>query len=154
MKQKHIIPLFAIGLIVAGGVAFFNLWVSNNCSANDHTCQIEQKEVAFTNKNVQLFQENAIQETIKAWKLPALYFKANWCLNCKLLEDELKEKGFPDGIDIYEVDFDQAKDLREKYSVNNQHTLILLNDKEEEIWRDMSWDYTKVIETIKQTIKK
>lgn len=154
MKQKHIIPLFAIGLIVAGGVAFFNLWVSNNCSANDHACQIEQQEVAFTNNNVQLFKEGAIDETIKAWKLPALYFKANWCLNCKLLEDELKEKWFPDWIDIYEVDFDQAKDLREKYSVNNQHSLLLLNNKKEEIWRDMSWDYSKVIQTIQKSLSK
>lgn len=151
MKQKHIIPLFAIGLIVAGWVAFFNLWISDNCSANDHSCQIAQ-EKTFSNKNVQLFQENAIQETIKAWKLPALYFKANWCLNCKLLEDELKEKWFPDGIDIYEVDFDQAKDLRGKYSVNNQHTLLLLNNKEEEIWRDMSGSYDKVIETINKAL--
>lgn len=154
MKQKHIIPLFAIGLIVAGGVAFLNLWISNNCSANDHSCQIEQQGVAFTNKNIQLFQEGAIDETIKAWKLPALYFKANWCLNCKLLEDELKEKGFPDGIDIYEVDFDQAKDLREKYSVNNQHTLLLLNNKKEEIWRDVSWDYSKVVQTIQKSLIK
>jgi len=34
---------------------------------------------------------------------------------------------------LEDEDFDQAKDLREKYSVNNQHTLLLLNNKKEEI---------------------
>ena len=74
-------------------------------------------------------------------------------MNCKLLEEELKEKGFPDWIDIYEVDFDEAQDLRKKYLVNNQHTLLLLNKEKKEIWRDISWNYDKVIETIKKALE-
>lgn len=150
MKIKHILLATVWTVILGWWIAFFNLWLSNTCSASDTNCSVKKE---FTNKSVQLFSDNAIEKSIANWKIPALYFKANWCLNCKLLEEELKEKGFPDWIDIYEVDFDQAQDLRKHYVVNNQHTLLLLNKEKKEIWRDMSWDYNKVIETIKKALE-
>jgi len=150
MKIKNIVLTTLWVVILGWWIVFFNLWLSNHCSAADVNCSTKKE---FTNKSVQLFSENAIQETIKNWKLPALYFKANWCLNCKLLEEELKDKWFPDGIDIYEVDFDQAQDLRKKYLVNNQHTLLILDKEEKEKWRDLSWNYDKVIDTIKKALE-
>ena len=150
MKIKHILLSTVWAVILGWWILFFNLWLSNKCSASDSNCSIKKE---FTNKSVQLFSDNALEKSIENWKIPALYFKANWCLNCKLLEEELKEKGFPDWIDIYEVDFDQAQDLRQHYVVNNQHTLLLLNKEKKEIWRDMSWDYNKVIETIKKALE-
>ena len=150
MKIKNIVLTTLWVVILGWWIVFFNLWLSNHGSAADINCSIKKE---FTNKSVQLFSENAIQETIKNWKLPALYFKANWCLNCKLLEEELKDKWFPDGIDIYEVDFDQAQDLRKKYLVNNQHTLLILDKEEKEKWRDLSWNYDKVIDTIKKALE-
>ena len=153
MKTKNILLTTLWVVIIGWGVVFMNLGISDKCSADNPNCHVNEQTKQFTNKTVQLFSENAIQETIKNWKFPALYFKANWCLNCKLLEEELKEKGFPDGIDIYEVDFDQAQDLRQKYLVNNQHTLLILDKEEKEIWRDLTWNYDKVIETIKKALE-
>lgn len=150
MKIKHIL-LSAVWVVILGWwIVFFNLWLSNKCSASDSSCSIKKE---FTNKSVQLFSDNALEKSIENWKIPALYFKANWCLNCKLLEEELKEKGFPDWVDIYEVDFDEAQDLRKTYLVNNQHTLLLLNKEKKEVWRDISWNYDKVIETIEKALE-
>lgn len=150
MKIKHILLSIVWAVILGWWILFFNLWLSNKCSANDINCSIKKE---FTNKSVQLFSDNALEKSIENWKIPALYFKANWCLNCKLLEEELKEKGFPDWIDIYEVDFDEAQDLRKKYLVNNQHTLVILDKEKKEIWRDISWNYNKVIETIEKALE-
>lgn len=150
MKTKHILLSTVWAVILGWGIVFFNLWLSNKCSASDSSCSIKKE---FTNKSVQLFSDNALEKSIENWKIPALYFKANWCLNCKLLEEELKEKGFPDWIDIYEVDFDEAQDLRKKYLVNNQHTLVILDKEKKEIWRDISWNYNKVIETIEKALE-
>ena len=150
MKIKHILLSTVWVVILGWGIVFFNLWLSNKCSASDSSCSIKKE---FTNKSVQLFSDNALEKSIENWKLPALYFKANWCLNCKLLEEELKEKGFPNWIDIYEVDFDEAQDLRKTYLVNNQHTLVVLDKEKKEIWRDISWNYNKVIETIEKALE-
>lgn len=150
MKTKHILLSTVWAVILGWWILFFNLWLSNKCSASDSSCSIKKE---FTNKSVQLFSDNALEKSIENWKIPALYFKANWCLNCKLLEEELKEKGFPDWIDIYEVDFDEAQDLRKKYLVNNQHTLVILDKEKKEIWRDISWNYNKVIETIEKALE-
>lgn len=148
--MKHILLTTVWAVILGWWILFFNLWLSNKCSASDVNCSIKKE---FTNKSVQLFSDNALEKSIENWKIPALYFKANWCLNCKLLEEELKEKGFPDWIDIYEVDFDKAQDLRKKYLVNNQHTLVILDKEKKEIWRDISWNYNKVIETIEKALE-
>lgn len=150
MKTKHILLSIVWTVILGWWILFFNLWLSNKCSASDSSCSIKKE---FTNKSVQLFLDNALEKSIENWKIPALYFKANWCLNCKLLEEELKEKGFPDWVDIYEVDFDEAQDLRKKYLVNNQHTLVILDREKKEIWRDISWNYNKVIETIEKALE-
>lgn len=150
MKIKNIVLTTLWVVILGWWIVFFNLWLSNHCSASDVNCS---KKKEFTNKSVQLFSDNVLEKSIENWKIPALYFKANWCLNCKLLEEELKERGFPDWVDIYEVDFDEAQDLRKNYLVNNQHTLLLLNKEKKEIWRDISWNYDKVIDTIKKALE-
>ena len=153
MKIKHILLSTLWVAIIWWGIVFMNLGISDKCSADNPNCHENEQSKQFTNKSVQLFSDNALEKSIENWRIPALYFKANWCLNCKLLEEELKEKGFPDWIDIYEVDFDQAQDLRKQYLVNNQHTLLLLNKEKKEIWRDISWNYNKVIETIKKALE-
>ncbi len=55
-----------------------------------------------------------------------LFFKASWCPSCitlnKALEKSLEE--FPEDLTILKVDYDNSKDLKKKYAVTYQHTLV------------------------------
>lgn len=55
-----------------------------------------------------------------------LFFKASWCPTCRALDADIKAqlKTIPADVTILEVDYDKYKDLRQKYGVTTQHTLV------------------------------
>ncbi|MDP2837708.1 MAG: thioredoxin family protein [Candidatus Moranbacteria bacterium] len=55
-----------------------------------------------------------------------LFFKASWCPSCKALDKDIREnlKDIPENITILEVDYDTYTDLKKKYGVVIQHTLV------------------------------
>lgn len=55
-----------------------------------------------------------------------LFFRASWCPTCRALDSDIKAslEDIPDGVSILEIDYDTALDLRQKYGVTNQHTLV------------------------------
>lgn len=52
-----------------------------------------------------------------------LFFHAKWCPSCKSLDANLT-KSVPAGVNVVKVDFDEAKDLKKKYAVTQQHTFV------------------------------
>lgn len=53
-----------------------------------------------------------------------LFFHAPWCPQCRELEQSIKEGKIPAGVTIFKTDFDTSLDLRSKYGVTMQTTLI------------------------------
>ncbi|WP_035773060.1 thioredoxin domain-containing protein [Arthrobacter sp. Br18] len=58
-----------------------------------------------------------------------LFFHAVWCSTCKLLADDITANvdRIPDDLQILLVDFDTATDLKQRYGVTLQHTLVQLD---------------------------
>ncbi|GAA1855250.1 thioredoxin family protein [Microbacterium koreense] len=63
----------------------------------------------------------------------ALFFHATWCPNCRQLDEELVAEGAPDGLTIFKVDYDERTDLRQKYGVTLQTTIVFVDDDGNEI---------------------
>lgn len=53
-----------------------------------------------------------------------LFFHASWCPQCRALEADIKKQGVPEGTTIFKVDYDNAQDLRKKYGVTLQTTVV------------------------------
>lgn len=53
-----------------------------------------------------------------------LFFHAPWCPQCRALEADIKKVGVPDGVTILKVDYDTNVELRQKYGVTLQTTLV------------------------------
>jgi thioredoxin 1 len=55
-----------------------------------------------------------------------LFFRASWCPSCKTLDANIKANmtGIPEGLTILDVNYDTATDLKKKYGVTYQHTLV------------------------------
>ena len=55
-----------------------------------------------------------------------LYFRAAWCPTCKALDANIRANldKIPAGVTILDVDYDKYNDLKKKYNVTYQHTLV------------------------------
>ncbi len=62
-----------------------------------------------------------------------LFFHAPWCSQCVALEEDIEAAGVPDGVTIFKVDYDSNQDLRQKYGVTIQTTMVKVDDNGEMI---------------------
>ena len=55
-----------------------------------------------------------------------LYFHANWCPTCRALDADITAhlKDIPANLSILKVDYDASQDLKRKYGVTYQHTMV------------------------------
>lgn len=59
-----------------------------------------------------------------------LFFHADWCPSCRGLENDINANlgAIPDGISIQKLDYDTEAELKKKYGVVRQHTLIQVDE--------------------------
>lgn len=55
-----------------------------------------------------------------------LFFHASWCPTCRALDADIKANlgKIPAGLTILDVDYDKSSDLKKKYGVTYQHTMV------------------------------
>jgi thiol-disulfide isomerase/thioredoxin len=57
-----------------------------------------------------------------------LFFHANWCPQCRKLEASIKNSSLPGNTTIIKVDYDDSSNLKKKYGVTIQTTLVKVSD--------------------------
>lgn len=55
-----------------------------------------------------------------------LFFHASWCPSCRSLNSNIEENlsSIPAGVSILKVNYDKEVELKKKYGVTSQHTLV------------------------------
>ena len=55
-----------------------------------------------------------------------LFFHASWCPSCRALSSDIEANmgSIPEGVTILKVDYDKETELKKKYGVTYQHTLV------------------------------
>ncbi|MDQ3076249.1 MAG: thioredoxin family protein [bacterium] len=55
-----------------------------------------------------------------------LFFHASWCPSCRSLNADIEANigSIPEGVSILKVDYDKETELKKKYGVTYQHTLV------------------------------
>jgi thiol-disulfide isomerase/thioredoxin len=55
-----------------------------------------------------------------------LFFHASWCPSCRGLSSSIENnlKSIPEGVTILKTDYDKETELKKKYGVTYQHTLV------------------------------
>jgi thiol-disulfide isomerase/thioredoxin len=56
-----------------------------------------------------------------------LFFHAPWCPQCRALESDILAAGVPAGVTVVKVDYDSHQDLRQRYGVRIQTTVVALD---------------------------
>ncbi|MBT6690984.1 thioredoxin family protein [Candidatus Parcubacteria bacterium] len=64
-----------------------------------------------------------------------LFFHASWCPTCRVLDENLKDElgDFPNDLTILKVNYDKEKELKKKYSITYQHTLVQVDSQGNEL---------------------
>ena len=73
-----------------------------------------------------------------------LFFNATWCPDCRAINEALtSDPGkIPAGTTVVSVDYDQHADLRQRYGVTMQHTVVQINSSGDKVrqWASTSTD--------------
>jgi len=59
-----------------------------------------------------------------------LFFHASWCPSCRALGTDIEKNvgAIPAGLTILKTDYDEETELKKKYSVTTQHTLVQVDN--------------------------
>jgi hypothetical protein len=57
-----------------------------------------------------------------------VFFHAPWCSKCRALEKSILAEGVPAGMTIIKADFDSELELRQRYGVTLQTTVVYVDD--------------------------
>lgn len=80
-----------------------------------------------------------------------LFFHASWCPQCRALESDIEEKGVPSGVSILKVDYDTNQDLRQKYGITIQATVVKVDDNGNLLKKYVAYD-SPTIDAVKQNL--
>jgi thiol-disulfide isomerase/thioredoxin len=97
-------------------------------NAADNPTQNNNQPGVFTEYNESLLA-NAENGNV------VLFFSANWCPTCRALKAHINDnkEDIPSDLTILEVDYDTTTELKKKYGVTYQHTLVQVDANGEQI---------------------
>lgn len=124
-----IIGIVALGAIVAG------IYTSMNTKENTPMVKDipEQKAIASDMTSEKPLLKNGSYEVYRADKIAraetgdvVLFFHASWCPSCRSLNTNIENNltSIPEGVSILKTDYDKETELKKKYGVTYQHTLV------------------------------
>jgi len=81
-----------------------------------------------------------------------LFFRASWCPTCKALDADIKAHmaNIPEGVYILDVDYDNSAELKQKYGVTMQHTLVQVDAKGNMITK---WSGGNTLDSVVKNLK-
>lgn len=146
MKKKSItIIITVLVLLIGGAIAYValrpqtqptvNVPVAQNPKpAEEQPAPTQQTQTSGKYAN---YDAAAIASTAGR-KL--LFFHAAWCPQCRNLEKTIVEGKIPSGMTIFKVNYDTATDLRQKYGVTQQTTIVEVDDQGKELKKFVAYN--------------
>lgn len=80
-----------------------------------------------------------------------IFFHAPWCPQCRQIEKDIIASGVPSGVTILKADYDTSQELRQKYGVTIQTTLVKVDDQGNLIEKYVAYD-EPTLESIKENL--
>jgi thiol-disulfide isomerase/thioredoxin len=135
--QRRISIIVVAAVAVAAGAVFFTQLTATGPA---------QVSTAGASAGFQEYTPEAVSSTT-ADETVVLFFHATWCSTCKLLADdiEVNADSIPDDVRILLVDFDTATELKQRYGVTLQHTLVQLDSTGDAVER---WHLTRTLDEL------
>lgn len=126
------IIVLIIILAIAGSIVYLLLRPESAAtpaseSATVSVSQPTAKEPVAT-KTAGAYVDYSANALASATGTKLIFFYAPWCPQCRALEASIKESSIPNGVTIFKADYDSNQELRQKYGVTLQTTLVSVDD--------------------------
>jgi thiol-disulfide isomerase/thioredoxin len=84
-----------------------------------------------------------------------LFFHASWCPSCRGLENDIKRNvsSIPENMLILKVDYDSNQDLRKKYQIASQHTLVQVDASGQKIETNQGLYQLNTLQSVVEAFK-
>lgn len=157
MNTKKLTPVI-IAILVFGGIYYYAKGVNTGTSTQNSNEQLKNTNTVMTDETKMdsdglmdsedsmekdvagatylNYSSDAATQAISEGKKPVLFFHASWCPTCRALENELQSGGLEElssDIVLIKTDYDTELELRQKYGITIQHTLVQVDEQGNEV---------------------
>lgn len=144
MKPFNLLIVISLVVVFGGFLFFRDRFVQPKTVSNS-------SEVFMNRMNYLDYSEQNLVSAQRNGK-PVLFFAATlWCQTCSELDKEINERrgSLPTDVTILKVDYDNDRDVKSKYGVTQQHTLIQLDSNGNEVKRWIGGNLDALIANLK-----
>ena len=87
------------------------------------------EEVKVATSRYAVYNEQQALAAAQGEGKSVLFFHAAWCPTCRRLDSDISrnQDKIPENVRIFKVNYDTASDLKRKYNVRGQHTLVSID---------------------------
>lgn len=163
VNKKLLIVAIVIGLALTAGIVYVLINKMNSQTVNvDESpsaateAPSETGEVApedtVTQPQPGAYKDYSATAVTETKGVKILFFHAPWCPQCRQLDAEIKAGQIPENVTIFKVNYDTAQDLRQKYGVTLQTTLVKVDDNGNLVKKHVAYDDPTLAALIKQML--
>lgn len=112
-----------IGILAIIGIGIFAL--SGEQTQKQNTVSEAQKDAVTASAGS--YEAYSLEKIARAETGDVvLFFHASWCPSCRALNSDIEKNvsAIPAGVTILKTDYDKETELKKKYGVTTQHTLV------------------------------
>ncbi|MBI4004686.1 hypothetical protein HY358_00955 [Candidatus Roizmanbacteria bacterium] len=144
MKPSNLFIIVALILFTGGSIFFKDVFVNSQDSKTSSQPQV------LMNRNNYVEYSQATVLTAQNNGRVLLFFAAPWCGTCSALDDEIKQKSsqLPENLTIVKVNYDTAHDLKKRYQVTQQHTLVQIDKNGDEVTKWIGGNFDALVQNL------
>lgn len=154
--NKYLIGLIII-VVIASGIYFYKSSDPNNLpeipGAMSDVTDATLEGDAMMAKGAGSYEPYAESKlSLASEGKVVLFFRAAWCPTCRALDADIKARlsEIPQGVTILDVDYDNSGDLKKKYGVTYQHTLVQVDQSGNQLKK---WSNSPTLTTLVSEIQ-
>lgn len=141
MNKKIVIGIVIVALIGIAGLAYASMGKSEKAMMDEKDALLKAAGMPSEDKAMmdegmdksETMMKKGSYEAYASEKIAraetgdvVLFFHASWCPSCRGLNADIEKNldAIPSGVSILKVDYDKETELKKKYAVTYQHTLV------------------------------
>lgn len=153
MNKKLVLTIIAILVLIGAGFAYLMMQgETDETSQASNTEQMDGTSAETNNDKPRdemqpaspagsgTYVEYSESAVANAEGTKILFFYAPWCPQCRALEDSINDSDIPSDVTIFKVDYDTNQELRQKYGVTIQTTLVEIDDQGNLVQKYVAYD--------------
>ncbi|MEX2007054.1 MAG: thioredoxin family protein [Candidatus Saccharimonadales bacterium] len=132
--MKKWLPLIAVAMLALVGFTLLSNKDQNRPTNQNPT---GPKPISASQAQYVEYSDDVIAQTAGT---KILFFHASWCPQCRQLERSILSGTIPNGVTVIKVDYDSNQELRQKYGVTIQTTLVKVDDNGNLVEKYVAYD--------------